>query len=119
MTAPVVALPSPPAIVAAAPSPVPAAAPAVAPSQAAPLRPLAVVEPAFPREGLGLGTQAVLLQARMTVAPNGTVTQVNFTQTGAGNRLFERAARAALLQWRFPEGAGERVVVQQIRFSEN
>lgn len=94
------------------------AAPAPAPAPAA-LRPQATVEPAFPREGYGLGQRAVVLQARLSIAPDGSVTQVNFASgSGANQRPFERAARNALLQWRFPPGQGERVYQTQLRFSE-
>ena len=90
----------------------------LAPAAPALLRPVAQVEPAFPREGQGIGPRGVVLQARLVVAPNGTVSQVSFVQSSPATRVFERAARAALLQWRFPEGTGERVVVQSLRFSE-
>ncbi len=92
------------------PTPAPTAGPA--------LRPVSLVEPDFPREGLGLAGRAVLVQARLSVAPNGSVVRVSFLQRTPDSRLFERAARSALLQWRFPEGQGERTVVQQLRFSE-
>ena len=85
---------------------------------AAPLRPIALVEPAFPREGQGIGARGVVVQARVVVSSNGTVSQVSFPQSSPTTRVFERAARAALLQWRFPEGQGERVVFQSMRFSE-
>lgn len=85
----------------------------------APLRPTSVVDPVFPREALGGGGREVLLQARLTVAPNGTVTQVTFAgNSNSTQRLFERAARNALLQWRFPEGPTERTYVQSMRFRE-
>lgn len=109
-------------------APLPAATPradAGVPATAAPapvapaLRPSATVEPAFPREGYGLGQRAVLLQARLSIAPDGSVTQVSFAPgTGASQRPFERAARNALLQWRFPPGQGERSYQTQLRFSE-
>lgn len=89
-----------------------------APAVPAVLRPVAQVEPAFPREGQGIGPGGVVLQARLVVAPNGTVSQVSFVQSSAATRVFERAARSALLQWRYPAGAGERVVMQSLRFSE-
>ena len=105
------ATPAAAALQAAAPSPPPAAA-------AVPLRPIALVEPTFPRDGQGIGARGVVLQARLVVAPNGTVSQVSFPQSSPAMRVFERAARSALLQWRFPEGSGERVVTQSLRFSE-
>jgi outer membrane biosynthesis protein TonB len=89
-----------------------------APAVPAVLRPVAQVEPTFPREGQGIGPGGVVLQARLVVAPNGTVSQVSFVQSSAATRVFERAARSALLQWRYPAGAGERVVMQSLRFSE-
>lgn len=82
------------------------------------LRPLSRVEPSFPREGIGLGSRAVLLRARLTVAADGSVSQVVFVRSEVGSRPFERAARSALLQWRFPPGSGERSFVQELRFSE-
>ena len=101
------------------PAVTPVAVPVTAAALVAPtLRPVSQVEPAFPREGLGLAGRAVVVQARLTVAPNGSVTQVSFMQRTPDTRVFERAARTALLQWRFPEGQGERLVVQQLRFSE-
>lgn len=119
--APAPAPPPPPAPIP-APIPPPAAplvvAAASAAAPAAPLRPVTLVEPAFPREGLGLGSRAVMVQARLVVAPNGSVSQVSFPQSSTTTRVFERAARSALLQWKFPEGAGERIVLQQLRFSE-
>lgn len=109
-----------PAVLPTAPPPAVAVAPPAVglPAPVALLRPLATVPPVFPREGLGLGSRAVLLQARLSIAPNGSVTQVNFAQSSAATRPFERAARTALLQWRFPEGSGERSYTQQLRFSE-
>ena len=83
------------------------------------LRPLQlyrVPESAIIRGG---GGRAVVLQARLSVSPSGAVTNVVFSPGDVGSRTFERAARAALLQWRFPEGTGERYFVQQVRFSED
>lgn len=91
---------------------------APAPAPAAGLRPVSRVEPSFPREGIGLGARAVLLRARLTVAADGSVSQVGFIQSEVGARPFERAARSALLQWRFPPGVGERTYLQEVRFSE-
>ena len=107
---PTVTVPTSIASLGAGPTPAPTAGPA--------LRPVSLVEPDFPREGLGLAGRAVLVQARLSVAPNGSVVRVSFLQRTSDSRLFERAARSALLQWRFPEGQGERTVVQQLRFSE-
>jgi outer membrane biosynthesis protein TonB len=95
-----------------------APAPAVVAPTVAALRPVSTVEPNFPRDGLGLGGRTVNLQARLTVDANGIVTAVNFVPSSAGTRAFERSARVALLQWRFPAGAGERLYTQQLRFSE-
>lgn len=120
------ALPAPLSMATGAASPPPAPTPvsilalapaaAQAPSEAPALRPLSTIAPVFPREGLG--SRPVLLQARLSIAPNGTVSQVSFVAASVINRPFERAARTALLQWRFPEGSGERIYLQQMRFSE-
>lgn len=115
--APVVA-PPPAAAPAAAERLAAAPAPQAAPAPAAPLRPLTQVEPRFPREGLGIGPREVVLQARMMLAPNGSVSQVSFVPSSPATRVFERAARSALMQWRYPEGSGDRVVVQTLRFTE-
>lgn len=115
--APAMAVPAPTPAPAPTPPPLPTPV-AAAPVPVPPLRPVALVEPAFPREGQGLAGRAVTVQARLTVAPNGSVIQVDFLQRTPDTRVFERAARTALLQWRFPEGPGERLVVQQLRFSE-
>lgn len=112
---------APPAAPAPNPAPpvtVTSSGPAPAPLQPPPLRPTSTVEPVFPREALGGGAREIVLQARLTVAPNGTVTQVTFTGSNSTQRPFERAARNAFLQWRFPEGAAERTYVQSLRFRE-
>lgn len=113
---PAAQLPAPPApsvVVSTTPAAPVAAGPTLAPP------PVNVVEPRFPRDGMGLGGRAVVLQARLSVSPSGAVTNVVFGTGDVGSRTFERAARAALLQWRFPEGTGERYFVQQVRFSED
>lgn len=127
-SAPVAAPPAPTTAAAAAslpaqvaalsrPAPSPAVAAAVRPQ---PLRPLSVVEPVFPRDGWGLGSRTVSLQARLALDAAGAVSRVEFVRgAGSGTRVFERAARTALLQWRFPPGAADRVFVQELSFKED
>jgi hypothetical protein len=92
------------AYITAAPSPPPAPVAAVA----TPLRPVSNPAPSFPREGVSDGRREVVLKARLLVGPAGDVARVEFSATTPRDRAFERSARTALLQWRFPEGAGER-----------
>jgi hypothetical protein len=82
------------------------------------LVPLSTVQPVFPRTGYGLGSRSVLLVARMSIAPDGSVNQVTFDPTPGNTREFERVARRALLQWRYPAGVGARSATQQLQFSE-
>ena len=89
-----------------APSPSPA--PPLVAAAAAPLRPLSNPAPTFPREAVADSRREVLLKARLVVGPTGEVTRVEFTDSSPRDRAFERSARTSLLQWRFPEGSGER-----------
>lgn len=99
--------PANPATVAySAPSSPPAAAPVAA--TAAPLRPLSNPAPAFPREGVADGRREVMLKARLVIGASGEVTRVEFSESSPRDRAFERSARSTLLQWRFPEGSGDR-----------
>jgi hypothetical protein len=54
----------------------------------------------------------------MAIAPDGSVSQVTFDPTPGNTREFERVARRALLQWRYPAGVGARSATQQLQFSE-
>ena len=91
-----------------APATSPAPAPVGVAAAAAPLRPLSNPAPSFPREGVADGRREVMLKARLVIGPGGEVARVEFTDSSPRNRAFERSARTTLLQWRFPEGAGER-----------
>lgn len=93
-----------------APAPVAYSAPAPASvaAAAALLRPLSNPAPSFPREGAADGRREVMLKARLVIGPGGEVTRVEFTDSSPRDRAFERSARTTLLQWRFPEGPGER-----------
>lgn len=83
------------------------------------LRPTSIVDPEFPREGLGLGTREVSLTAKLSLDASGRVTEVDFVRGGGGaSRVFERAARKALMQWRFPTGAAGRSFTQELSFKE-
>jgi TonB family protein len=107
-SAPVAAAPTPtptPAIAAPTPAPVAAAPPAAArPAPAAPreAKLLERVEPAFPR---GAEVDSGTIRARLTVNGNGAVTGVEITEA-TPPRVFDRAVRAALLQWKY-EAIGE------------
>lgn len=114
---PVAVAPSPPPpaqSVSTAPAPVAYSAPAPSPAPAslaaaaAPLRPVSNPAPTFPREAVADSRREVLLKARLVVGPTGEVTRVEFTDSSPRDRAFERSARTTLLQWRFPEGSGER-----------
>jgi TonB family protein len=103
-SAPVAAAPTP-AVAAPTPAPVAAAPPAAArPTPAAPreAKLLERVEPAFPR---GAEVDSGNIRARLTVNGNGAVTGVEITEA-TPPRVFDRAVRAALLQWKY-EAIGE------------
>jgi hypothetical protein len=93
-----------------APAPTPVAAAGPLPrSGSTALRPLSTVTPEYPRTALREGqAEDVVLKARLTVGPGGEVRQVDFGAVGLRERPFLRAARDAMLQWRFPEGTAER-----------
>jgi hypothetical protein len=94
-------------------------APTAVAAKALALRPSSVVEPQFPREGWGLGSRVVTLQARLSLDAAGSVTRVDFVHgASTAGRVFERAARNALMQWRFPPGAADRSYVQELTFKE-
>jgi len=86
--------------------------PALLPGEQASLKPLSRVMPDFPPEG----REAVTLQARLAINPKGEVTRVDFDNASLRTRPFERAARTALLQWRFPEGSGDRLFRTEVAF---
>lgn len=117
--------PPPPAVEAVprttpAPLPAPASAPGAAGSSAAPaappLAPLSQVRPQFPREALSGSRREVTLRARLAINGQGEVTRVDFIDSMLANRPFERAARDALQQWRFPPGAPDRSYRTEVHF---
>lgn len=59
---------------------------------------------------------AVTLHARLVINAKGAVTRVDFDNQSSRTRSFERAARKALLQWRFHEGSGERWFRAEVSF---
>lgn len=120
--APRAVAPPPPAIAPATATATATPAPAAAADAAAPqpgaqpaLRPLSRVMPDPPPEVRDLRGE-VTLQARLAINARGEVTRVDFDNGSLRTRPFERAARNALLQWRFPEGGGERSFRAEISF---
>ena len=82
-------------------------APAELPSPRA-LRAIERFPPHFPAEALREGVLSGRVIASITVAPDGTVSQVDIAEA-TPRRVFDRAVRHALLRWRFEP------VPQQVR----
>ena len=83
-------------------------APPAPPAPATPVRnnfaALSKVQPTFPREALRQGMSGKVV-ALMTIAANGTVTDVRIISST--NRIFDREAIRALMQWKYaPEPTG-------------
>jgi protein TonB len=120
-TAPAAAPPAPPAPAAAA-SPVPApaaeapppvhlaaAAPTSAPRAPAPteLKPISREPPDFPKEAIADGYKSGIVNARIHVDARGSVTGVDIMGSQPP-KVFDRAARRALLRWQFePNAVGQ------------
>ena len=73
------------------------------------LAPIERVPPTFPPAAVRLGITQGSVRARAIIAANGSVERVEFPATAAGSRVFEPAARTALLSWTFPPGEKGRV----------
>jgi TonB family protein len=113
--------PAPPAV----PAPGPVALAAPAPIAAVPqtsarsaLQPVSRETPAFPREAIAAGVTSGNVRARVTVAPNGKVTGVDIVDSQP-RRVFDRAVRSALEQWRFESGAETRTTDIEFAFSRD
>jgi protein TonB len=64
------------------------------------------VPPEFPREAAKKNVNKGTVNARMSIGPDGKVTEVTITEA-LPPRLFDRAVIDALMEWRF-EGTGEK-----------
>ena len=109
--------PPPAATVAAAPPPAAAPAPAPAAARPAPaareIKLVSRVDPGFPR---GIDADKGAVKARLQVDARGAVTGVEIIESNPP-RVFDRAVRNALQQWRY-EPTGEAFTVQaEINFS--
>lgn len=117
-TAAPVTAPPPAATVAAAPPPAAAPAPAPAAARPAPaaareIKLVSRVDPGFPR---GVDADKGAVKARLQVDARGAVTGVDIIESNPP-RVFDRAVRNALQQWRY-EPTGEAFTVQaEINFS--
>ena len=80
------------------------------------LSPIERVPPIYPREAARQGITRGSIRARAVLAANGSVERVEFPSTDAGNRVFERPARAALMTWVFPPGERGRVYEAVLNF---
>jgi protein TonB len=115
--APTPAMAASPAAAADAPPPVQLAAAApssAAPSSAAPrpaattaLKPISREPPDFPKEAIADGYKSGIVNARIHVDAHGSVTGVDIMGSQPP-KVFDRAARRALLRWQFePNAAGQ------------
>ena len=103
--------PGPPPVIA---PPAPPAPPAAGPPVRTNFAPLTRIEPQFPRQALRDGITGRVV-ARMIVAANGTVTDVQIVSST--NRIFDREVIRALSQWKYaPEPAG---FVNQVEINFN
>ena len=105
---------SSPAPAQAADAPPPVLLAAAAPSSAAPrpaattaLKPISREPPDFPKEAIADGFKSGIVNARIHVDAHGSVTGVDIVGSQPP-KVFDRAARRALLRWQFePNAAGQ------------
>lgn len=62
------------------------------------------VPPEYPAEAARKSVNAGTVRARLTIAPDGKVTEVEIVEAEP-KRVFDRAAIEALKEWRFEPGA--------------
>ena len=79
------------------------------------MKPIARVEPEFPREALKAGTDKGRVKARMTVDGGGEVSRVEIIDANP-RRVFDRAVVRALSQWKFSPGNAGRSLDVEIGF---
>lgn len=96
-----------------------AAAPAAQAAAAAdsPARILSREDPSFPREAVQAGVSQGTVKARMTIDAQGRVTRVDIVDA-TPRRVFDRAVRTALSNWRFDAGREGRTAETEVVFKQ-